>query len=473
MLTALTTNWWNDAQQIPIFVSLCTIVIILINPHRWTKATPGSMKWIIGILFDLLLIIAAVVGAAYIALNYETILWRIGDETKMDIFMGIITALSLFEGTRRSVGIPILVIVAGLAAYTFYGYVLPESIAFFGADLKRVVAETYIGASGIYGIPSKVMFRFVFIFIFFGCMLDISGGSNFFMDMARSLSGRFIGGLAKVAIVSSAFVGAINGSANANVAITGSFTIPAMKERGIRGGGSRCSGGHSINRGQILPPVMGAVAFVMADYVGVTYLQVCKVAVIPALFYYFTIYAVIHFYAKKNNLRGEDPKTLPKVLPSLAKGYFLILSAAALVVGLILGYSPLYCAFFAIIIIIITSFLHKSMRFNFRKIADLFILTARSTCVIGCAGGTAGAIVALFGITGLTSRASDILVGISAGNLPVLLFLTMIASIILGMMASTTVVYILLAVIIAPALVSYGVLKSLLICIYYILAYFR
>jgi len=364
--------------------------------------------------------------------------------------------------------LPIVAIVALL--YAVSGPYLPGMLAHPGFPISELAPYMYLRTDGIFGVPLGVSASFIFLFVLFGAILNVSGAGQFFIDLALALTGRSRGGPAKAAIVSSALMGSVSGSSVANTVTTGSFTIPLMKSVGYPSHFAGAVEAASSTGGQIMPPVMGAAAFVMAQFLGISYWSIVVAAVIPALLYFFSIFAMVHFRAGREGIEGIPKSELPRVSAVLKKGWHLLLPVVTLIIFLALGYSAIKAVFWSIILLIGISWIGpKEHRMTPKKILHAFIDGGTSAVEVAAACACSGIIIGVVGITGLGLAFTSFIIGLSHGILFLALILTMIASIILGMGLPTTAKYIILSTLAAPAIHRMGVpmLAAHLFILYY------
>ena len=406
-------------------------------------------------------IILAILGAAvclYLVVFYNDMVIRSGLPTTLDIIMGGIAIILTLEATRRVVGPPLPIVVIVFLLYAHFGRIMPGFFAHRGYPLGRIIEHLYAGTEGVFGIPLGVSATFVFLFILFGSVLNKTGMGKFFIDVATALAGHTTGGPAKVAVIASGFMGSINGSSVANVVGTGTFTIPLMKSIGYRKDFAGAVEAAASTGGQILPPVMGAAAFVMAEFLGIPYIRIAAAAAIPAIIYYIAVMTMVHLEACKHGLKGLPKEQLPNLGRVVkAKGH-LIIPILGLVYLLVKGYTPLFSAFWAIVMSLAISMVKSETRLNLKKLGAAFEDGAKSALGVTAACACAGMVVGAVTLTGLGLKIANGLVMLGHGNVLLTLFFTMIASIILGMGLPTTAKYIILSIMAAPALVSLGVL---------------
>lgn len=408
-------------------------------------------------IYDWILAIIAIALDVYIIATFDTLTKRGGNPTQMDIVCGIVLILLVLEATRRAVGKPLVIVAVVFLLYAYFGPYLPGAISHRGYSVSRIASQMFLTAEGIFGTPMSVMTTFVFSFVVFGCFLEVTGGAKLFINLAFALTGRFAGGPAKTAVVASALLGTISGSSLANVVTTGTFTIPLMKSCGYDpsfAGGVEAS---SSSAGQIMPPVMGAAAFIMAETTGIPYLSICVSAAIPAVLYYMCVMFSVDFEARRCNLKTVAKEDVPPLLPTLKRCYPLLLPIATLVGMLCMGFTPLKASIYATIVMILTSFLSKETRLNKARAIEALTKSAYNSVTVCVACAVCGIVTGVITLTGLGLKLSDLILTASGGSLFLTLFLTMVASIILGMGLPTTAKYIVLSAIAAPALVKLGV----------------
>ncbi len=406
---------------------------------------------------DMLCALATVAVQVYTLWDLDAFIFRRGDLTQLDIYAGTLMLILLLEATRRAVGWAMVIIAA------FFIFQTAFSDYFFGifygppSDWFTMVDYLFMRENGIYSIPLMVMATYIFLFILFGAILVRSGAGRFFINVALALTGSRTGGPAKASVVSSCLMASVSGSAVANVVTTGSFTIPLMKRIGYRPYFAGAVEACASSGGQIMPPVMGAAAFVIAEFLNIPYLKVALAGLFPALIYFFSIFVMVHFEAQKRNLATISPEELPDLKSELKRGGHLFLSIAVIVVLMILGYTPMFAAFWAIISILVLSSLRKETRMSPKEILSALEEGARMAVPVSIACAAAGIIIGCVFVSGLGLKFTNVIITVAGGNLWIALVLTMIASLILGMGLTTTAVYITLAALVIPALTKMGV----------------
>lgn len=408
-------------------------------------------------IYDWIMAIAAVGIDVYIIATLDTLTKRGGNPTTLDIIFGGILILLVLEACRRSVGKALVIVALVFLVYAYVGPYLPGIIGHRGYSVSRISSQMFLTAEGIFGTPMSVMTTFVYSFVVFGSFLEVTGGAKLFIDLAFSLTGRFAGGPAKTAVVASGLLGTISGSALANVVTTGSFTIPLMKECGYDptfAGGVEAS---SSSAGQIMPPVMGAAAFIMAETTGIPYLSICLSAAIPAVLYYMSVFLSVDLEARRAKLNTVDPSKVPPLLPTLKRCYPLLLPLATLIGMMCVGFTPLKASIYSTFVMCVTSFLNPETRLNKARLVEALTKSANNSVTVCVACAVCGIVTGVITLTGLGLKLSDLILQASGGQLLPTLLLTMCASIILGMGLPTTAKYIVLSAIASPALVKLGV----------------
>lgn len=425
---------------------------------------PTSKKWPRDRLhpFDALL---AALGAG--APLYITFLWthalsqRAGSATQLDIIVGTIGIILVLEAARRVVGIPIVIVALVFIAYAFAGPYLPGKLAHRGVSIKGLVEHLFYTTEGVFGVPIGVSSTFIFLFILFGAFLEKTGLGQFFIDIANSIAGWASGGPAKVAVISSGLMGTVSGSSVGNVVGTGSFTIPMMKRLGYKPEFAASVEATASTGGQLMPPIMGAAAFLMAEFTNIPYGRIALAAAIPALLYYFAVFTQVHLEAKKLGLRGLKRSELPNAKELLVKRGYLILPLAAIIWLLTTGATPMKAAMWAIIISVVIALL-ASLVLVIRGRAASFTPVdvvkgleqgARGALGVVAACASAGIIIGVVTKTGLGLKLGEVLVEAAGNQLFLTLVFTMITSLILGMGVPTTANYVITSTIAAPAII--------------------
>ena len=418
----------------------------LILPGRDGKAKSPN-------LFDLALLVAAAAASLYPMFNLEYIRMRmyyVDDPTTLDYVFGVTLILVVMEAARRATGLALTVTAA---LFLLYG------LTWGNQSIGIMLDQLYLTTEGIFGIPLYVSATYVMLFILFGAFVERSGAGQLFMDFALALAGHTSGGPAKVAIITSSLFGTVSGSAVANVMTTGTFTIPLMRRTGYRPAFSGAVEAVASTGGQLMPPIMGAAAFVMAEFLGTSYLTVAAFAILPAILYYVAVFMAVHFEAKRIGLKGIPKPDLPRLGKVLRERGHLFLPLFIIVGVLLSGYSAAYAALCGIGSVIPTTWLRSSTRYTFtpRAIIEALEAGARNTLVVALACACAGIVIGTITLTGLGLAFTNVVMTASQNMLLPALILTMLAGIVLGMGLPTTPAYIVQVALLVPALVRLGV----------------
>lgn len=464
-------------------VHLCFAIILCFLFYPMTKK---SKKKTIP-FYDVIFAILGGWAAIYVTVFYADLVQRIGNPNMLDMVMGVITILCILEGARRAVGLPLALIAFIFILYAFAGPYLPEMLAHRGYGVRRVVDHLYLTMEGIFGVPLWVSSTFVFAFVLFGAILEKTGAMDYFMKLAFSLVGHTRGGPAKVAVVSSAFMGTISGSGIANVVTTGSITIPLMKRMGFKPEIAGAIETAASGNGQLMPPVMGAAAFVMAEFLGISYLEVVTAAILPAVIDQLALLGAVHLLSVKFGLKGMPRKELPKFFPILVRGihflvpigilfYYLIVRRATPLTSAAMGIGATIFMFFIQSLVNslgwgkpigqkteaeneITEKKKEIKEISWKpflsfivNMGDAMYKAARMMAGIGATCACAGIVVGVVTLTGAGLNMTNIVVDLSGGNIFFGLLITMVACLVLGMGVPTTANYVIMATIMAPAL---------------------
>ncbi|MDO5718512.1 MAG: TRAP transporter permease [Tissierellia bacterium] len=412
-------------------------------------------------IIDAIFMVIVVIVFGYIFTNVEEIAIKGGQMTRIDYIFGIAAILLTLEITRRVVGPELPIVTIIFLIYAKFGRNMPGLLAHRGFNVQRIVSHMYLTTEGIMGTPIAVSSTFVFMFILFGAFLDKTGVGKFFIDFAFALTGSTKSGPAMTSVLSSGLMGSISGSSVANTVTTGAFTIPLMKRTGYEPHYAGAVEAASSTGGQIMPPVMGAAAFIMADFTGFKYVSIIKAALIPAILYYIAIGTMVHLEASKKNLKGIPRNKLPSIKKIFKDTGYLIIPLVIIIYMLIKQFTPTFAALTAIItatiIATIASLVKKDNSFTLKTILSALDSGAKAALGVICACACAGMVVGVVTLTGFGLRIAELIVKISGGNLILTLLLTMIASIILGMGLPTTAKYIVLATMAVPALTHLNV----------------
>ncbi|MDF2683475.1 MAG: transporter permease [Brevibacillus sp.] len=436
-------------RSLHVAIVLCLIFVLY---PGWKRASRKSLS-----LLDGLFAVLSLGTAGYIFVYYMDIVNRGGIPSTLDVIFATITCLLVLEASRRVAGWELTAMAAIFVAYAYVGPYLPGDFGHRGYTFSDIANYMYVTTEGIFGDATAVSASFIILFIIFGAFLSKSGMGTLFNDLSLSLAGSSKGGPAKVGVIASAVHGSINGSAVASVVTTGSFTIPMMKRVGYKPEFAAAVEATAAVGGQILPPIMGAAAFIMAETLGVPYITIAIAALIPAIMYYFGLLVQVHLRADRDNLQGLSKHELPKVKEVMRERGHLLLPLILLVVLLMMGYTPTLVAVITIIATIIIAALRPSSRMNFRDVLKALENGVRDALGVAVACAAVGITVGVFSLTGLGLKLANIILMMGSGSLFMTLFFTMIASIILGLGLPSIPCYIITATMAAPALSSYGI----------------
>ena len=471
LFTAATGAYPPQIQR-AVHLGFVLVLIYLLYPARAT-GSKHKLAW-----YDVLLAAAGAAVCGYIVWNYDVIVLDAGPPTEMDFFFGCAAILLVLEATRRIVGLPITLVAICFLLYAKFGNLIPGMMGHPGFSLKRIVGHMYLTTEGLFGMPLGVSASFVFLFILFGAFLHSTGLGKFFIDLALAAAGRVVGGPAKVAVLASGFLGTIYGSSVANTVSTGTFTIPLMKSVGYRGAFAGAVEAASSTGGQIMPPIMGAAAFIMAQFLGVGYVEIAKAALIPALLYYLAVGFMVHMEAKRLGLKGIPKERLPRAWFVLRQGGYLLIPIFVLIYLLIQGYTPLKSAYYCILATVVISLVannwkawagasssgmtvgHSLASCNRLALKDILLAMengGRLALGVAAACACTGFVIGVVTLTGVGLKLANAILTLSAGSFALTLFFTMLASIVLGMGLPTTAKYIVLATIAAPAIQTFHV----------------
>ncbi len=464
-----------------IFISFVLgLVFILFSVRKSPASAPLSNKWyhFDGVAIpDLILALAAVAAAMYLPLlPPEIVAERVGNPSNFDVFMGTILLLLTLEAARRSIGPTLPLIAIMFILFALFGPLAPGALKHGGTSWLGLINHLYMTNQGIYGVAVGVMAQYVFLFILFGVLATRIGLGQLFIDLAMVLAGRYAGGPAKVAIFSSAFMGTISGSSIANTVTTGALTIPAMKKVGYPPHFSAAVEATASTGGQITPPILGAAAFIMVEYLEIPLRDILAAALFPALLHYFGIFIMVHLEAKKLGLRGMAPDELPKAIIVLRQHWLSIIPLAILVYLILTGRTPDFAAVYGIIACVVVGFLNPVNRLTIKDLWNALALGAKNTLAVGAAAAAVGIVVGVVTLTGVGFRLGYVVVqtatdlgtmvasiwplayfSVTQWALFFSLILIAIACILMGAGIPTTATYIILVAVAAPALAVLGV----------------
>jgi len=408
-------------------------------------------------VLDCVLCLLAITAIGYWIIEYPSYAYRIGNPNWMDIVVGAIVIVLSFEMARRVVGYVLPILAAAFVLYAYFGPYVPGILAHFGYKTIRVVEFLGVSMSGIYGIVTNTYASFIFPFIVFASFLQAAGAGSAIEAFSRAIAGGTRGGPAKVAVVSSGFIGSITGSSAANAVATGSYTIPMMKRAGYKPHVAAAVEAAASTGGQFLPPIMGAAAFLIAAFTDTSYLEIIKLAAVPAILYFLGVGMMVHFIAAREGLKGLPKDQLPKLWTVIRQRGHLLLPIPILLTVLIAGFSPQRAAFAAIMSAVLLSYVRRDTRMGPRELLDALVSGARNSLTVGATAGVIGIIIGVVTMTGLGIKFSAIVLSLSGGILPITILLTAVGGYIIGMGVTITATYILLSVLAVPALMELGV----------------
>ena len=448
-----------------IHLAFAMVLAFLIYPAR---KSPKSLKKIS--ILDYIFSIAGGIGAAYIAIFYVQLSNRVGDYLPIDFAIGIVSMILLLEAGRRVIGIALSIVALVFLAYDKFGQYLPDLISHKGASVEKIISQMYLTTEGIFGVPLGVSAGFVFLFVLFGALLERAGAGEYFIKLAYAMLGKYSGGPAKASVVASGLTGIISGSSTANVVTTGVFTIPLMKKAGFPPEKAASVEVAASTNGQLMPPVMGAAAFIIAEFLGLAYTDVIIAAAIPAIVSYLGLLYIVHLESKKLGLKGADPKDLPPKWATFVSGiHYLIPVVYLMYVLIVLRQSAQLAAFSAIWLLMVIMIIQKPFIAKFIEkralkkedfyegFIDIFhgmVSGAKNMVPIALATAIAGIVVGSITLTGIGQVLLDVIDTLSHGNILIVLLLTALISLILGMGLPTTANYIVVASLTAPIMLQ-------------------
>ena len=449
-------------------IVLCLVFLFVpIHPaYKKQKAEP-----VIFVLLDFCLAMLALAIAAYYFLNETLIFERfayVDPVEDIQMFFGTALICLVLEATRRTAGLPLVIVAITFIAYALLGANLPGPLAHVVITPQALIEQLFLLTEGIYGVAMAAAATMIFAFVLFGSFLEVSGMSNLFIDLSCLLTRKTKGGPAKVAIFASALFGSISGSAQANVYGTGIFTIPLMKRVGYNPHFAGAVEACASTGGQLMPPIMGAAAFIMADVTGLGYLSIAKSALLPSILFYLSLYMMIHFEAVKYNIGTIPESEVPPVKAVTSRLYYM-LPLVFLVVVMIMGRSVNSAAFAGCLVIFLLSLIKKETRLTLPRLKDVAVCAARNTLMITSCCACAGIVVGIIGLTGGGFKLINMIMTFVDGNLFLLLVMLMITCFIVGMGVPTAPAYIIVSVLAAPAMIKLGVptISAHMFCLYY------
>ncbi|MYF98300.1 TRAP transporter fused permease subunit [Candidatus Poribacteria bacterium] len=438
------------SEQYHLGLYLLFTFVLIAFLYKFRQGSPTARPSVL----DLVLAGLSVCAIGYWIVDYANIADRAGAYTNLDIVMGAFGLIVSFEMSRRTVGWGLSIIASVGILYALFGRVMPEVIQNPGFSFRRIIEHCFFNQDGIFGIMANVMATYVILFIFFGAFLEKSGVGQFFIDLPMSLTGRSIGGAAKVSVVTSGFFGSVAGSAIANTVTTGAFTIPLMKRTGFRPHIAGAVEASASVGGQFLPPVMGAGAFLIAERTGEPYSKIALISIVPAVLYFLSVWVMVHFEAKKQGIEPIPKEEIPKFSTLLISGWFYLLPLITLIASLMAGYSAFKAAFFSILVTIVVSYFRRETRLTPIRIWEAMVTGAKNSLAIGGAVGTIGIIIGVINLTDLGTKFPDLVLSVAGSNRAIAVLLLAAASLVLGMGIPVTAAYLITSQLAVPILTS-------------------
>ena len=402
------------------------------------------------------LAVLSLLPAVYLVADYSAIVLRSGITTPLDRVYGVALVVLVLLATLEVVGWPLVLIAVAALLYALLGGYIPGTLGHRGYGIPRLVAQLTLSTEGILGVPLGVAATYIYLFILLGKLLEVSGAGRVVIDAAFALTGRFSGGPAQAAVLSSGLFGTISGSAVANVVTTGTFTIPLMRRTGYRPEIAAAVEAVASSGGQLMPPIMGAAAFVMSEYTGIPYIRIAAAAAIPAILYYLSIAIAVYLEARRTGIRGLSEQELPRLGKTLAGGAHMFLPIVLLVYLLARGFTPMRAGVYALALLVLLCLVRPLERLRPADYVRVFVGAAESARDVAVACASAGIVIGVMTLTGLGTKLSGLVIDMSHGNLLLALVFTMLASLVLGMGLPTVACYLVLAVLVAPALTRMG-----------------
>jgi TRAP transporter 4TM/12TM fusion protein len=430
---------------------LYSLVVPLLLYRGWRRARGDAPS-----LFDLLLALLTAVGVVYWMIEHEGLAYRAGAYTLVDLWMGVIVTLVAIEAARRVFGLGMAMCAILPIAYALFGSYLPFIIGHRGFTIRRVVEYVYLTSDGIFGVMADVVASFIIPFVVFGAFMEVAGVAKFFVDLSLAALGRIVGGPAQAAVISSLFMGTVSGSPIAETVTTGTVTIPLMKKTGFPPHIAAAVEGAASTGAMIMPPVMGAGAFIMAEMTNIPYLDIIKVAAIPGILFYLSVGVMVYFESRKLGLRGLTRAELPRFGEVMRRGWYLFFPIVVLMGALIIGYSPGASAVFGIATGIALSWVNPETRMGPRQIWQALVEGGKASLFVAALTGAVGILIGVLALTGIGIRFSYILVELAGNSLPLTLLLIAVSTMILGLALPITATYLMVAVVAVPVITGFG-----------------
>ncbi len=406
-------------------------------------------------IVDYLLILLSIFCVGYWILNFEAINYRTGAETQFDMMVAIVGVLIGIELARRVVGNVFVLIGVVMLVYGVYGYLAPDLVSHAGAPFTELCTSIFYKSDGVFGIMANVLATYVILFVLFGAFLEKCGAQRFFIDWPLAAVGHKVGGPAKVSVIASGLFGSISGSAIANTVSTGAFTIPMMKKAGFRPHVAGAIEPAASIGGMFMPPIMGAGGFIMAELTGLPYSRIMLVAIFPAFMYFFSVFVMVHYEAKRFNIVGE--KSEHSAMEIFKKEWFYMLPLVLITIFMLTGFSPGYSAIIGLISCIAISWVRKDTRMGFKEFVEASREGTENSLKVGATVGIIGIIIGVLTFSGLVLTFADIMIELAGGSLLMTIMMVAMASLVLGMGVPVTAAYLITAVVAVPALTHLGV----------------
>ncbi|HEY7323032.1 MAG TPA: TRAP transporter fused permease subunit [Candidatus Binatia bacterium] len=430
---------------------LYSLVVPLLLYKGWKRARSDAPS-----ILDLLLVLGATVSVVYWMVEYEAMAYRAGDYTTLDVAMGVIATVIAIEAARRVLGMDMALCAVVPILYALFGNYLPYIVGHRGYTLRRVIEYVYLTSDGIFGIMAEVLAEYIIPFVAFGAFLERAGVAQFFVDISLASLGRIAGGPAQASVVSSLLMGTISGSPIAETVTKGSITIPLMKRAGFPGHIAGAVEAAASTGGAIMPPVMGAGAFIMSEMTGIPYLEIIKVAAIPGILFFVSVGVMVYFESRKLGLKGLSKAELPPLGAVWRRGWYLLLPVIVLIAVLISGHSPQMAAFYGMLSTIALSWTRKETRMGPTQIWQALVTTGKNCLFVAALTGAVGILIGVLSLTGIIIRFPYMLVELAGQSILITIGLITCATFVLGLPLPITATYLIVAVVAVPALLKLG-----------------
>jgi TRAP transporter 4TM/12TM fusion protein len=456
-LTALYFVWASTVGVVSLqyfrgIAILYSLVVPMLLYKGWKRARSNAPS-----VVDLLLALGATVSVVYWMIEHEAVAYRAGDFTQVDVWMGVMAIIVAIEAARRVLGMDMALCAIVPIIYALFGNYLPYIVGHRGYSVRRIIEYVYLTSDGIFGIMAEVLAEFIIPFVAFGAFLERAGVAKFFVDISLASLGRIAGGPAQASVVSSALMGTISGSPIAETVTKGPITIPLMKRAGFPPHIAGAVEAAASTGAAIMPPVMGAGAFIMSEMTGIPYVEIIKVAAIPGILFFLSVGVMIYFESKKLGLRGLPAEELPRSREVWARGWYLLMPIAVLIATLVAGYSPQLAALYGMISTIVVSWFHKETRMGLLEIWQALVDTGKNSLFVAALTGAVGILIGVLALTGIVIRFPYLLVDLAGQSIILTIGLIAVATFVLGLPLPITATYLVVAVVAVPALLKLGV----------------